>query len=86
MPYSAIKVTIDVCTEGPADGAPADGLQPLSQKRIDAGITVLVEDAAYECLLTIPGIGPRTAAELATSVRIEDFPILSYSGVAPRER
>lgn len=60
-------------------------------RRLDAEIAaLLVEDATYECLMTIPGIGPRTASELVISVRIEDFPdhdhLASYCGVAPRNR
>lgn len=60
-------------------------------KRLDAEIAaLLIEDATYECLMTIPGIGPRTASELAISIRIEDFPdhdhLASYCGVAPRNR
>ena len=59
--------------------------------RLDAEISaLLLEDGTYECLLTIPGIGPRTASELAISVRIGDFPdhdhLASYCGIAPRNR
>lgn len=42
------------------------------------------------CLLTVPGIGPRTAAQLAVSVDIGRFPdhdhLASYCGIAPRVR
>ena len=40
-----------------------------------AEISALLErDETYRCRLTIPGIGPRTASELATSIDIDDFP------------
>ena len=59
--------------------------------RLDTEITaLLVEDGTYECLLTIPGIGPRTASELVISIDIDDFPdhdpLASYCGIAPRNR
>ena len=51
---------------------------------------LLVGDATYECLLTVPGIGPRTASELVVSIDIGDFPdhhhLASYCGIAPRNR
>ena len=44
----------------------------------------------YRCLLTVPGIGPKTASELAITIDIEDFPshdrLVSYCGLAPRNR
>ena len=47
-------------------------------------------DATYECLLTVPGIGPRTASELVIGIDISEFPdhdhLASYCGVAPRNR
>ena len=60
-------------------------------ERLDGEIaSLLEEDGAYACLLTIPGIGPRTASELVVSIRIEDFPdhdhLASYCGIAPRNR
>ena len=56
-----------------------------------AEISALLErDETYRCLLTIPGIGPKTASELAISVNIDDFPnhdrLASYCGLAPRNR
>ena len=59
--------------------------------RLDAEITALLaEDGTYECLPTIPGIGPRTESELVTSIDIGDFPdhdhLASYCGIAPRNR
>ena len=59
--------------------------------RLDGEIAALLaDDPTYSCLLTVPGIGPRTASELAIAVRIEDFPdhdhLASYCGVAPRNR
>lgn len=59
--------------------------------RLDAAIAeLLAGDGTYGCLMTVPGIGPRTASELVISIRIEDFPdhdhLASYCGVAPRNR
>ncbi len=59
--------------------------------RPDAEITALLAgDETYACLPTIPGIGPRTASELVTSIDIGDFPdhdhLASYCGIAPRNR
>ena len=59
--------------------------------RLDAEITALLAgDGTYACLLTIPGIGPRTASELVISIDIGDFPdhdhLASYCGIAPRNR
>jgi len=59
--------------------------------RLDAEIAALLAgDGTYECLLTVPGIGPRTASELVIGIRIEDFPdhdhLASYCGMAPRNR
>lgn len=58
---------------------------------LDARIAgLLAGDTTYECLLTIPGIGPRTASELVISIDISDFPdhhhLASYCGIAPRNR
>lgn len=40
--------------------------------------------------LTVPGIGPKTASELAIPIDIEDFPshdrLASYCGLTPRNR
>lgn len=60
-------------------------------REIDAEIDALLQsDETYRCLLTAPGIGRRTAAELAISIRIEDFrshhQLASYCGLAPRNR
>ena len=59
--------------------------------RLDAEITALpAGDETCACLLTIPGIGPRTASELVTSIDIGDFPdrdhLASCCGIAPRNR
>lgn len=56
-----------------------------------AEISALLErDETYRCLLTVPGIGPKTASELVISVNIDDFPshdrLASYCGLAPRNR
>ena len=52
---------------------------------ITAEISAPLEgDDTYRCLLTVPGIGPKTASELAISIDIEDFPshdrLASYCG------
>lgn len=51
---------------------------------------LLSADETYRCLLTVPGIGPRTASELVISIDIADFPshdrLASYCGLAPRNR
>ena len=59
--------------------------------RLDAEITALpAKDGTYACLLTIPGIGPRTASELVINIDIGDFPdhdhLASYCGIAPGNR
>ena len=58
---------------------------------LDARIAALLAgDATYGCLLTVPGIGPRTASELVIGIDIADFPdhhhLASYCGIAPRNR
>ena len=46
-------------------------------------------DETYRCLLTVPGIGPKTAAALVAGVDISLFPshdrLASYCGVAPAD-
>lgn len=46
-------------------------------------------DEAYRCLLTVPGVGRSTAAQLVASVQIASFPshdkLASYCGLAPRD-
>jgi transposase len=59
--------------------------------RLDAAISALLEsDATYRCLLTVPGIGPRTASELVIGIDIAEFDghdkLASYCGLAPRNR
>lgn len=59
--------------------------------RLDREIAgLLEEDGTYACLMTVPGIGPRTASELAIAIDISAFPdhdhLASYCGVAPRNR
>lgn len=58
---------------------------------LEAETAALLEgDETYACLLTVPGIGPRTAAQLEVSVDIGRFPdhdhLASYCGIAPRVR
>lgn len=49
----------------------------------------LAESKEYKCLLTVPGIGPKTAAALLTSIDISMFKshneLASYCGVAPAD-
>ena len=51
---------------------------------------LLAADETYRCLLTVPGIGPRTASELVISIDIADFAghdrLASRCGLAPRNR
>lgn len=100
--FDAAWAAISASTRPPEPLAAAEGAQVRvlarriaeavgEAERLDAGIARLLEgDGTYECLLTVPGIGPRTASELAISVRIESFPdhdhLASYCGIAPRNR
>lgn len=64
---------------------------PGRGEALEAETAGLLEgDETYACLLTVPGIGPRTAAQLAVSVDIARFPdhdhLASYCGIAPRVR
>ncbi len=56
----------------------------------DRAVRLLAADETYRCLLTVPGIGPRTASELVISIDIADFAdhdrLASYCGLAPRNR
>lgn len=56
-------------------------------RRISA---LLAGNDTYRCLLTVPGIGPSTAAELVIAIDIARFPdhdrLASYCGLAPRNR
>lgn len=67
------------------------GSLAISRARLDAEIAALLaEDGACSCLLSVPGIGPRTASEPAISINIGDFPdhdhLASCCGIAPRNR
>lgn len=60
-------------------------------EELDARIAaMLAGNNTYRCLLTVPGIGPRTASELVISIDIDEFPdhhhLASYCGIAPRNR
>lgn len=50
---------------------------------------LLSGNEVYECLLTVPGIGAKTAAALVTSIDISAFPshneLASYCGLAPAD-
>lgn len=57
---------------------------------LDAAIGELLEgDATYEAPLTVPGVGPRTAAALVASVDVAMFrshdELASYCGIAPAD-
>lgn len=73
----------DACKEDKG-GAGGSGRDRPGDHRASGG------DGTYECLVTIPGIGPRTASELVIGINIEDFPdhdhLASYCGIAPRNR
>lgn len=67
------------------------GIAASGAGALEAETAALLEgDETYACLLTVPGIGPRTAAQLAVSVDIGRFPdhdhLASYCGIAPRVR
>lgn len=69
----------------------AGGPRAEAAGALEAETAALLEgDETYACLLTVPGIGPRTAAQLAVSVDIGRFPdhdhLASYCGIAPRVR
>lgn len=58
---------------------------------LSAGLEgMLSEDETYQCLLTIPGIGPKTAAALVASTGISlfrgDSKLAAYCGLAPKDR
>ena len=58
---------------------------------LSAGLEgMLSEDETYQCLLTIPGIGPKTAAALVASIDISlfkgDSKLAAYCGLAPKDR
>ena len=50
---------------------------------------MLSEDETCQCLLTVPGIGPKTAAALVTSIDISlfqgDSRLAAYCGLAPKD-
>ena len=59
-------------------------------EELDALIAdALGNDETYKCLLTVPGIGPKTAAALVGSIDIAMFrshdQLASYCGIAPRD-
>ena len=60
-------------------------------RELDALIAgALAGDETYACLLTVPGVGPRTAAALCVRVDISMFrshdELASYCGLAPADR
>ena len=65
-----------------ADAAEASALD-------DAISELLAGDETFNCLLTVPGIGVRTATELVVSIDISRFAdhekLASYCGLAPRD-
>ena len=87
------------CDRKEAKDHGADKGNLLGYEPKDGDRVVMVEDVTtsgksidetYACLRTVPGIGPRTAAQLAVSVDIGRFPdhdhLASYCGIAPRVR
>jgi len=59
--------------------------------RVDRGIEeALAGNEDYRNLMTVPGIGPKTAAQVVVSVDISDFPshdkLASYCGLVPADR
>ena len=71
----------------------ASSARTRAKNRLRATLLVadsLAGDEVYECLLTVPGIGPKTAAALVTSIDISAFrghdELASYCGVAPSDR
>lgn len=60
-----------------------------SRKRTQQRVEMLLEgDVTYEALMTIPGVGTKTAVALMIHVDIDAFPnvdrLASYAGIAPR--
>lgn len=48
---------------------------PERGEGLEAGITgLLVEDGTYTCLMTVPGLSPRTASDPVIGSDIDDFP------------
>lgn len=47
------------------------------------------DDETYRCLLTVPGVGPATAAQLVSGIQVRAFSssekLASYCGLAPRD-
>ena len=43
------------------------------------------DDKTYRCLLTISGIGPKSASALATSLFLRDSKLAAYCGLAPAD-
>lgn len=86
--------------EGPRAAAEGGSVRLLAKRiseaasecaRLDASISALLEsDESYRCLLTVPGIGPRTASELVIGIDIGEFAshdrLASYCGLVPRNR
>ena len=67
----------------------AEGTEEISSLAREIS-SLLDSNETYRCLLTVPGVGPKTASELVISVDIADFPshdrLASYCGLAPRNR
>jgi transposase len=63
------------------------GTTPKPQAGLEAKHT---EDEAYQCLLTVPGNGPKTAAAQVASIGIslfrDDSRLAAYCGLAPEDR
>ncbi|QUC03184.1 transposase [Atopobium sp. oral taxon 416] len=46
---------------------------------------LLQDDKTYRCLLTIPGIGPKSASMFATSLFLRDSKLAAYCGLVPAD-
>ncbi|MBR3159291.1 MAG: IS110 family transposase [Atopobiaceae bacterium] len=67
------------------------GSLDAQRRELEASIArELAGDETYACLLTVPGIGPKTATTLATMVDVSLFAgddrLASYCGLAPADR
>ena len=81
------------CERGPGGEGARGRDRPDGAERaeLSAGLEgMLSEDEAYQCLLTVPGIGPKTAAALVASIGISlfrgDSRLAAYCGLAPEDR
>ena len=74
-----------------SSGRPELAADSAEAARLDALVSdSLAGDEAYEALLTVPGVGPKTAAALVTLVDVSMFrshdELAAYTGLAPCNR